>query len=261
MTIKEIAWNRDPTTGQVLFDVSGYPILNAAANSGANTYLDLITRIQDEVLGSPTLAQVKLAIQDAVQTFERQPFWFNDMRTFGVSGSASDLETVQAKEFYSWQDLPSLINMPHISNILVVAFANRYPLNSRTKEWIDLASVSTTWQGLPTDWCWQAGAMRLYPVPNGGYPLIINATIRFPVMVADADYSVWTNRAEPLIRMEAKRLLFLNITRNPLQVVAMEREIYGDPSIGKQGVLAQLRRESTSRGSGRGGIRASRGFM
>lgn len=260
MAIIEITYQRDPATGQVLFDSSGFPIYGT--NAGANTYAQLRTRVLDEVLGSVTTDQANNAIQDAIQTFERQSFWFNNMRNFGaVSGSLANLQTVNGQEFYANQDLPVLVNMPHISKILVLAFGNRYPLNSRDPQWIDDQSISTTWQGLPTDWCWQSGALRIYPVPNGGYPLIIDATIRFPVMTLDADYSVWTNRAEPLIRQEAKRLLFVNITRDPDQAAAMQGEVYGNPGIGKQGALGALRRESTRRSAGPVKMRASRGYL
>lgn len=267
--IVPIAFLRDPTTGQILFDASGYPIQDNAANAEANNYGQMIARIQDEVLGSPGTQQIMNAIQDAVASYERESFWFNQMRTFGaVTGSSSDLATVSGQEFYSYSDLPVLINMPHISKILVLAFANRYPLINRTISWIDDQSISTSWQGLPTDWCWQAGSLRLYPVPNGGYPLIVDATVRFrPLGVPVGSqtnlqtYSCWTNEAEALIRFEAKRLLFTNITRNPLQAAAMEREIFGDPNLGRQGILAQLRRESQRRSGGPGRIRASRGHF
>ncbi len=260
MTI-QLAFDRDPTTGQVLFNASGYPVFTA--NTGASTYGDMQTRIADEVLGSPTTAQIKNAIQDAIGTFERQQFWFNDMRYYGgVTGSLSNLQTVAGKEFYSYQDLNTLINMPYIRQIMVLAFNNRYPLVNRSQEWIDDQSVSTTWQGLPTDYCWVGGALRIYPVPNDAYPLIVTGTIRFAPLVDDADFDCWVNEAEPLIRTEAKRNLFTNITRNPAQATAMAQEIYGNPAIGMQGYLAQLRRESTARGGGGGGkIRPSRGYM
>lgn len=262
MAIIDLAYLRDPATQQILFDAQGYPLMDATANAGANTYGAMQLRIQDEVLGSPTIAQIQNAIQDAIQTFEMQDFWFNAMRTFGdLSGSASDLQTVNGQEFYSNVDLPVLINMPHISKIMVLAFANRYALISRTSEWIDDQSISTSWQGLPTDWCWQAGALRIYPVPNGGYPLILDGTIRFRPMVQDSDYSVWTNRGEMLIRQEAKRLLFTNITRNPSQAAAMMEEVYGNPGAGKQGALNLVRRETTRRSAGPIKMRASRGYF
>lgn len=260
MAIIDISYQRDPATGQVLFDANGYPIYGT--NAGANTYGAMQARVQNEVLGPATMAQIQNAIQDAILEYERESFDFNRMRYFGdVTGSDSDLVTVQGKEFYSDADLPVLVNYPHITKILVLAFANRYPLIQRTPQWIDDQSISTTWQGLPTDWAWDSGALRLYPVPNGGYPLIIDATIRFAPMVNTSDYSVWSNRAERLIRVEAKRLLFREINRDEGQAAAMTKELMGDPDVGRQGILAMLRREATRRAGGPGKLRASRNYF
>lgn len=260
MAILDITFLRDPASGQALFDASGNPMYGA--NTGAATYGDMQARIADEVLGSPTATNIKNSIQDAIAEYSSESFYFNNMRTFGaVTGSLSDLQTVNGKEFYSDQDLPVLVNMPHISKISVLAFNNRYPLIQRTYQWLDDVSMSVSWEGLPTDWAWQAGSLRLYPVPNGGYPLIIDGTIRFPVMVDDSDYSVWTNRGEKLIRTEAKRLLFREITRDPDQVAAMELELMGDPRTGRQGALGMLRRETMRRAGGPGKLRASRGYF
>lgn len=255
-----ISYQRNAATGQVLFDASGNPLVNV--NSSANTYGTMQTRVANEVLGSPSTSDIQNAIQDAIAQYERESFWFNDMRTFGaVTGSSSDLTTVTGKEFYSDADLPTLINMPHISKIMVLAFANRYPLIERTPQWIDDVSISTTWQGLPTDWCWQAGSLRLYPVPNGGYPLILDGTIRFPSLVNLTDTNPWMCEAEWLIRTEAKRLLFKNITRDAEQAAAMELEIFGDPRSERQGALSQLRRETMRRAGGTGRVRPSRGYL
>lgn len=262
MAILQLGFLRDAPTGQILFDTNGYPKFDDTFNTGANTYAQLQARIQNEVLGSPTLTDIKNAIQDAIHEYERQTFWFNDMRTFGdVTGSLSDLVTVQGKEFYSQQDLPTIIQMPHLRKLMVYAFNQRYTLVSRTPQWIDDQSISPTWNGLPTDYCWQAGSLRLYPIPNDAYPLIVDGVIRFPPLVNDADYSVWTNEAERLIRIEAKRLLFRDITRDQGQADAMEQELQGNPATGRQGALAQLRRESTRRAGGPGKLRPSRSYM
>lgn len=260
MPIVDIKYVRDPDSGQVLFDADGYPQYDT--NTGANTYGQLQARVQNEVLGSPTTQNIKDAIQDAILEFERESFDFNQMRFFGAeAGSFSNLVTVQGKEFYSNVDLPVLVNYPHITKVNVLAFSNRYPLIQETPQWMDDASVSTTWQGMPTNWCWQAGSIRIFPVPNAVYPLILDATIRFRPMDADTDYSVWSNRAEALIRMEAKRLLFKNITRDPDQAASMELEVMGDPRTGRQGALAILRREATRRAGGTGKLRPSRAWM
>lgn len=281
---------RDPSTGQVLFDTKGYPIYDPVANADANTYGQLQARVQNEVLGAPTPTDIQNAIQDAIEEYSRESFDFNRMRFFGgnsttgnpaidtagnpgtdsagnqgfdTSGTASpgSLTTVAGKEFYSNVDLPVLVNYPHITKMLVLAFSNRYPLIQRTPQWIDDASISTSWQAWPTDWAWDSGSVRLYPIPNAVYPLIIDASIRFKPMVNPSDFSVWTNRAEALIRTEAKRLLFTNITRDPDQAAVMARELMGDPSLGRQGALAMVRREATRRAGGTGKLRPSRGYM
>ena len=256
----QVTFQRDPSTGQVLFDANGYP--QYGTNTGANTYSALQQRVQNEVLGSPQTSDIQNAIQDAIAAYERESFWFNQVRSFGaVTGSLSNLQTIAGKEFYSDADLPVLVNMPHISKIRVLAFATRYPLNARTPQWIDDQSISTTWQGLPTDWCWQAGSLRLYPVPNGGYPLILDATVRFAPLVNSTDYSCWTNEAERLIRLEAKRLLFVDIIRDSEQAAVMEREINGDMNANKPGELSRLRRENLRRASGPMKLRPSRGYF
>ena len=152
---------RDAATGQVLFDSSGYPRIDATL-SNPNTYGVLKTRVGNEVLGAVTNDDVAMAVQDAIAEYERQDFWFSEMRFYGVTGSDSALTTVPGKEFYAQGDMLTLPNWSHISKIMVLAFNNRYTLRERTPQWIDDQSISPTWQGLPTDWSWSSGALRLY---------------------------------------------------------------------------------------------------
>lgn len=259
MPVVELNYQRDPASGAVQFGASGYPLV--VANPSAATYGEMQARIQHEVLGDITIDDIKNAIQDAIAEYEAQSFWFNQIRLYGSPGSGSNLQTVNGQEFYSAQDLPVLTVIPHISKVMVLAFANRYSLVERTYQWIDDVSLSTTWQGLPTDWAYQSQSLRLYPVPNGNYPLIIDVTTRFQPLVNDSDYNVWTNRGALLIRTEAKRLLFRNLTRDEDQAQYMEQELQGDPQSGRQGVLAMLRRETMRRAGGTGRIRGSRGYM
>lgn len=264
MAIQDIVYQYDTTTGAILWDSNGYP--QFGSNPNANTYAQLQARIANEVLGSPTTTDIQNAVQDAVQMFERTTLWFNDFRYLGGGSSSSNLQTVAGREFYGPSDLAVLGNYPHIRKILTIAFNNRYPLNERTQQWMDDQSLSTTWQGLPTDWTGWAGGggtlIRLYPVPNNQYQLILDCTIRFAPLVNADDYNPWTNRGERLIRLAAKMLLFRDITRDAQQAAIFEREIYGDPSNPRMpGELARLMAETTRRAGGAGKIRPSRGYM
>lgn len=256
MAIVEIQYQRDPATGAVLFDASGNPLI--VPDSTANTFAQMQTRVLYEVLGPATQADAANAINDAIASYEAENFWFNDMRTFDASAG---LHTDLGQEFYSAADLPALANMPHIRSIYVLAFNNRYPLRQRSQEWIADQSVSQVWQGLPTDWCWSSNGLRIYPVPNGVYPLIIEGTIRFPPLVNDTDYNAWTNRGERLIRTEAKRLIYENIARDQGQAQVMEQQVLGIPGSPRLGYLAELRRETSRRAGGTGRLRPSRGYL
>ena len=259
VAIVDLTYMRDPATGAILWDANGYPQFNLQAGL-ANTYGQLQSRVTNEVLGSPSQSDVQNAIQDAIGIYDGTTFYFNSFRYYGgASGNLSDLTTVSGKEFYSDQDLPLLINYPHINNVVIVAFGSRYPLVQRTNGWIDDNSISTTWQGLPTDWCMEDGSLRLYPVPDGAYPLILNVTMRFAPLVNQSDYNPWTNQGERLIRLEAKRLLFTDIIRDQAQAQAMAMEIHGMQGV--RGELGRLRAESQRRAGGPGKLRASRGYM
>lgn len=263
MAIIDIAYQHNSSTGEMLFDATGLPIQDDTANAGANTYGQLQSRIQNEVLGSPTTLDIQNAIGDAIRIHEDKTFWFNVFRVFGgVAGNLSDLETIAGKEFYSQGDLPALISFPHISKALIVAFANRYPLINRTNQWVDDQSVSTSWQGLPTDWSIIGGDLRSYPIPMGGYNFILNATVRFKQFESDSEYNPWTNRAERLIRQTAKMLLFRDIIRDEDQAMICEREAFGNPMNPlRQGESQKLKAESMRRSGGPGKLRPSRGYM
>lgn len=265
MAYIDINYDHDSSSGQMLFDSNGLPIQADTLNQAqsVNTSAQLQARVKNEVLGSPTPTDVQNAINDAIGLFDSKTFWFNNFRVFGgVTGSLSDLETVSGQEFYNQTNLPALISFPHISKALIVAFANRYPLINRTPQWIDDQSISTTWQGLPTDWAIQGGDLRAYPVPNGGYQFILNATVRFYPFTFGTDYNPWCNRAERLIRQAAKMLLYRDIIRDEPQASICERQVYGDPSNPLvPGEFSKLKAEGLRRSGGPGKLRPSRGYM
>lgn len=239
-------YQRDPTTGQLLFDASGYPLVNAAP---AKNYGIMQARIADEVLGSPTTAQIQNAIQDAIGLHDEGDYWFNSIRYANVTGSSASFETAPGKEFYSDVDLPILVNYPHISKMQVVVAGTRYRMVPRTSSWVDDMSLLVSQQGIPTDWCWQAGAIRLYLIPSSVYPINFDGTIRFAPLVNDTDTSPWMDDAENMIRYEAKRLLFTHIIRDEAQATVMQGEVDREKT--------RLKGETMLRQAGSGRMRPS----
>jgi hypothetical protein len=67
------------------------------------------------------------------------------------------------------------------------------------------------------------------------------------------------NEGERLIRLEANRLLFVDIIRDPGQAQAMALEIHGVPGV--RGELGRLKAETVRRSGGSGRIRPSRGYF
>jgi len=223
------------------------------------TYGDMQARIADEMLSAATTAQIQNAIQDAIRKYERQRFWFNAVllrsepleNSSGIpitdsSGAFIDSQpafsTIQGLEFYDKYLAPAMGTLAHIDKlVLVQGSTNRYSLESRTPQWMDDHSVSTSWRGMPTDWCYVAETIRLYPIPDAIYPIYLLGTGRFVALVTTDDTNPWMVEAEELIRTAAEGILYRRIVRDmPMAQMSMADE---------QAALQALRRETATRGA------------
>jgi hypothetical protein len=224
-----------------------------------STFGTMQARIGEETRRPELLAETQAAIVDAIRLYETQSFWFNGVRE-GASVLQEDdgstlttedgsplqvddaLRTVPGQEFYTDQDYGAIGLMPHITKIVLQAFGTvRYALRPQTSNWMDDHSVSTSWRGMPTDYNWSAGALRLYPIPNGVYPLTIVGTGTFVSPANDADTSPWFVEGERLIRCAAKRILYAETIRDP-DMAMMERQ-------NEIEVFEALKRASARRGA------------
>lgn len=230
-----------------------------------SNYADLQARIADEVLGAVTPAHIVNAIGDAIAKYERTRFYFNevddglgvvqaeDQSSLTTSDGlpltdANSLVTHPGQEFYAAPDYPLIGAMAEIDAlVLVYGTDQRFPLRRRTANFMRDVSFSTAWRGMPTDWSWVSGAIRLYPIPDNAYPVIITGTARLPKLVNPADSNAWTCEAEELIRLCASGILYRRVIRDP----AMAQMAMADEAQ----ALASLRAETTKRGIGSGRIR------
>ena len=216
----------------------------------SNTYIQLQQQIAQEIgdrtqllaAGTGVFAPIKNAIQQAIAKWEREPFYFNE-----IYNSTSPLfTTVLSQELYTTVDAPAIATAPYITDLCILISGSRYWLTKRTWPYLEDLAVSTTNTGQPVDWAYFAETIRLYPIPNGAYPVRSARTQRLAALSADADANVWTQDAYDLIRCEAKRILGQDILHDPDLVAAMNAEIHGT-----HGYLYALRAESTRRARGR----------
>lgn len=182
-----------------------------------STYLDMQTRIMDE-LDRPNLGpQVKKAIITAVAFYARKGFYGTDA-TFTFN-------TVVGQEYYGAADNAAIATSPDIDILNININAGRMELDKKLFEYIDDISFLPTATGMPTMWAYRAEQIRLYPIPSQIWVVTAFNTPRLTELSGDTDSNFWTdtNGAEALIRARAKLDLILNVIRG----VDMADEIAG----------------------------------
>jgi hypothetical protein len=198
------------------------------------TYLDMQTRIADELDRSDLTAQIKKAIISAVAHYERRRFYFCET-SFTIS-------TVAGQETYTSSDAAAIATSPNIERLNGLYSNLRTPLTKRDWAWIDDVSSTTTSRARPMAWAYRAETIRLYPIPDAAYTITAYNVPRLTALSADGDSNAWTNDAEELIRSHAKIDLLRNVIRGAdmVEEIALQRDQ-------EQGALAALIRETSSR--------------
>lgn len=178
----------------------------------AGDYGSMQARIADELARSDLTSQIKLAILSAITNYQRERFYFNESRSLTFS-------TVDSQEFYTSSDLASIPNLIDIDEIIFTQNStNRYPLLRATMEQLDWWSINpTSTTSLPTNFCYYAQQIRLYPIPNGVYTVRIESTVRLTPdpLSLDADTNAWMTDGEEMIRQRAKADINCNVIRDP----------------------------------------------
>ncbi len=126
--------------------------------------------------------------------------------------------------------------------------ANRYALTPRTFQYLSDTSVNPATLGFPVDYAYSGEKVKMYPIPDGHYPVGFLGTLRATTLSLDADANVWTEDAYDLIRSEAKLILAQEVVHDTDLARECVIAIYGDPSLPKmRGYLSALKGETTRR--------------
>lgn len=170
------------------------------------TYLDMQTRIADELDRSDLTAQIRKAILSAVAHYERKKFYFSE--------TSFTFATVAGQEYYGTADAAAIATSPSLEILNGTFNGLRRELTKRPFEYIDeISTIASTSRSQPFDWAYRAQQIRLYPIPDAAYTLTAFNIPRLTALSADADTNAWTNDAEELIRTHAKADLIENVIR------------------------------------------------
>jgi hypothetical protein len=211
----------------------------------------LLTPLGDAV---GLLSPIQNAIQSAISKWEREPFYFNDVRLMPVIGGP--FNTVKGQEFYGAADYAPIATMATIKSLSVLIGSNNYTLAERGENYLEDISVNALNTGQPVDYSYSAQQLRLYPIPSGIYPMGITGTQRLSPLVNDNDTNGWTQDGFDLIRAEAKLILGREVIYDDNIANAAARAIYGDPGNPEErGYLYALKAETTRRHSSRTRVR------
>ena len=175
------------------------------------TYGDLYNRIADELGGRSDLLAasanmgtppIQLAIQDAIKFWERERFYFNEIRTTAA------FTTIASQEFYTSADAAFIATLATIDKMTILISGNRLYMNPRTEQYMEDISMNPANTGQPIDYSYYAERIRFYPIPDAAYTVNVLYTQRFAELVAAADTNAWVKDAEELIRSTAKMTLY-----------------------------------------------------
>src|SRR5262245_5452710 len=182
-------------------------------------FLVMQQRIADEIVRDDLASQIQKAINSAIGTWEGIRFGFNERRYL--------LQTVADQEYYATteptitlHDSSALDTGEHIIEIDVITCTvnnMQYPLTPRTQMWFEqFTAPASVYTGQPDSYGWYGDELRLYPIPDGVYPIGISAlgSLGPQPLSGDTDTNDWLTKAEALIRHQAKYLIYRDLVRD-----------------------------------------------
>lgn len=166
------------------------------------TLAEVRTRIaevlQDTGFTSISSASVDAVINDSINFYKRDRFWFNE--------AAASLTCTTGSRFLS--GIPSDFLRELEYNGLTVFYGNiYYPLKKMSSEEYDGGNISAL--GLPLYYCYRNGAFELYMYPNVDYPITLRYLKDYDALSGDSATNDWLTYADRMIRLDALSRIYI----------------------------------------------------
>lgn len=170
------------------------------------SYSDIKTRVSNDLVRPGLLTEIGYAINEAIRDYSSTRFWFNQSRTLTFN-------TVASQTFYTSSDNASIPKLVTIDKCIVYQSAAPYECDWKDNWELDATDDGTA-RGLPYWYSYFNMQIRFYPIPDNIYSTRIVGIIRPDDLSADSDTNVFTQYADTLIRLSAKRRIYAEIMKD-----------------------------------------------
>src|SRR5260221_1833669 len=165
------------------------------------TYGDLKTLVASDLRRSDLANEIAQAILDAIADHDTERFWFNEAAVYSYN-------TVIGTDDITLAAQAPIQEFIRVDRVKAQIGNTWYDLVYEEWDELDRLFASPT-RAQPFRYSWiGSNELRLYPTPNGIFPVRIYGHYRMIPLAADNDSNVWTNRARNLIRYTALKRLY-----------------------------------------------------
>jgi hypothetical protein len=177
-------------------------------------YITMVNRIANELDDDDLTDEIKSAIQSAIAYYSRTRFWFNQVQF--------DFAIVEDDEYFDSTDDSEIPNVLQIDSFYIAdSSGTRWPLNPVSN--YEIQEVQNGFvKARPRAWASVRQQIRVYPIADSSYTATVEAWSRLSTLSADDDTNAWMVEAEELIRQRAKRILAMDITKEPTDAQAAQ---------------------------------------
>lgn len=159
-----------------------------------STLGEMVRRIREDIdRGSNYDARIKRAIESAIKFYKARRFGFNVKRAYAVLTSGNEYLSLPT----DWIE----------ADFLQLQRDNdRYPMQEVTYDWIEDQYGPTDERGQPYAYAIQHRTLRLYPIPDRTYTLMLSFQYELKEVSQSASNGVtnaWMTEGEELIRKHA----------------------------------------------------------
>lgn len=170
------------------------------------TLSTLKSQIADDLARSDLTSQIADAITNAIEHFQRQPFFFQESRTdtFTTTADQSTYDSDDDSSIPLWVKFDSVW--------LEDSNSETYWLTRNSASQLEPLLDNSAASGRPYNYAYFGNAFRFYPIPDGTYTVRPVGIIKKAAPATDDETgNYWMNDARELIRCRAKWYIYGHI--------------------------------------------------